>query len=99
MEIEISQEEARVIPGETIDIGNADRLKKEVTRVIEEGYDNIILDFKNVESIDSSGLGKILLFHKMMENKDGEFKIVNVDSDYIAKIFSTFNLEKLITIE
>ncbi len=51
--------------------------KEKLLDIYEEGYYEIIIDFSNISSIDSSGLGKILLFHKKLKGRDGELKIRN----------------------
>ena len=58
---------------------------------------NVNLDLKNVESINSSGIGKILRFYKYIDGIGGEFKIVHV-SNRLFEIFKDINLDKIISI-
>jgi len=58
---------------------------------------NVNLDLKNVESINSSGIGKILRFYKYIDGIGGEFKIVHV-SDRLFEVFRDINLDKIISI-
>lgn len=58
---------------------------------------NVNLDLKNVESINSSGIGKILRFYKYIDDIGGEFKIIHV-SDRLFEIFRDINLDKIISI-
>ena len=100
--MQIKKEEgskATVTPESRIDITNSQDLKQELLDIYEEGYAEIVIDFTNVDSIDSSGLGKLLLFHKKLKEKDGRLKIINVTSDYVKKMFKMIHLNKVIDIE
>ena len=93
------EEKAVVIPQGKIDFSNSQDLKEELLDVYDEGFNEIIIDFSNISSIDSSGLGKILLFHKKLKEREGELKIRNISSDYVKKMFNMIHLDKIINIE
>ena len=99
MKIEKTGSEVVVYPEGRIDISNAGDFKDEITSLIDEGSTVINLDFSQVSGIDSSGLGKLLLFQKQLKEKGGELKITNVNSEHIQKIFSLVHLYKVINIE
>ena len=88
-----------VTPGERIDITNSDEFKEKLVSLFDEGYHDIIMDFKEVAGIDSSGLGKLLLFQKKLKEKNGQLRIVNVNNDYVQKMFKMIHLSKVIHIE
>ena len=88
-----------VYPEEKINYTNSQKLKKKMLVLYEEGYNFITIDFSEVESIDSSGLGKILLFHKKLKEREGKLKIINVQNEYIKKMFELIHLDKVIEIE
>ncbi len=90
--------EVVITPVEGIDINNSNDLKKEMLSLLNEGFTEITIDFSNVDNIDSSGLGKLLLFQKMLTECDGEFKIINVTSDYVNRMFNLIKLHKVINI-
>ena len=99
MQIKKKNNKAVVTPAGRIDITNSQDLKKELLDIYDEGYEQIVIDFGNITSIDSSGLGKLLLFHKKLKERDGKLRIVNVESDYVKKMFSMIHLNKVIDIE
>ncbi len=90
---------AVIIPNGRIDITNSNELKQKLLDLFDEGCNYITIDFTNVTGIDSSGLGKLLLFQKKLKERDGELKIVNISSDYVKKMFNMIHLYKVINIE
>ena len=92
-------QKALVTPGERIDITNSDEFKKNLLTLFDEGYKDITIDFKNVSGIDSSGLGKLLLFQKKLKEIGGVMRIVNVNNSYVEKMFKMIHLNKVIDIE
>ena len=62
-------------------------------------YNIIIIDFSKVERIDSYGLKKILLFHKKLKKRKGKLKIINVQNEYVKKMFELICLDKVIECE
>ncbi len=100
MRVKFEEDYARIIPGKKIDLTNAEKLKEKFVELVEEkNIKNITLDFKNVEKIDSSGLGKLLLFHKIIKEAQGKLKIENVNSQYVKKVFNMVNLTETLDIE
>lgn len=88
-----------VSPGERIDISNSEELKQVLLSLFQQGHQFITLDFEGVDMIDSSGVGKLLLFQKKLRESGGQLKIKNVTSGKIQKLFNILHLEKAITIE
>lgn len=95
----ISNSQVVISPAGNIDFSNSQELKDELLELFEQDYKKVILDFSEVESIDSSGLGKLLLFHKKLKEKNGTLVIRNVESDYIKNMFEMIHLKKVIEIE
>jgi anti-anti-sigma factor len=95
----IDTDEVVISPVDNIDFSNSQELKNELLELFEQDYKKVIMDFSEVESIDSSGLGKLLLFHKKLKEKEGTFVIRNVESDYIKNMFEMIHLNKVIEIE
>lgn len=94
-----SADTAVIIPQGRIDITNSQELKDKLLLLYEEGFKNVSIDFTDVTGIDSSGLGKLLLFQKKLKERDGELRVVNITSDYIRKMFNIIHLYKVINIE
>lgn len=82
-----------------MDITNSQDLKNALLSLYDEGYNDVTIDFTNVHGIDSSGLGKLLLFQKKLRERGGELRIVNITNDYVMKMFTLIQLNKVISIE
>lgn len=95
----INNNQVVVKPVGNIDFSNSQELKDELLELFEQDYKKVVMDFSEVESIDSSGLGKLLLFHKKLKEKEGTLVIRNVESDYIKNMFEMIHLNKVIDIE
>jgi anti-sigma B factor antagonist len=89
----------RLIPEGRIDVVTSQDLKESLLELFNEGYDFIVIDFNKVTSIDSSGLGKLLLFQKKLKERNGALSIVNVKTEYIKNMFKMIHLDKVIDIE
>lgn len=99
IEVEYHENGALIKLAEKIDITNSGELKKVIMSVYDQGYNSVILDFTGVNMIDSSGIGKLLLFQNKLKQRGGELKIINITSDNIRKMFSMIHLYKVINIE
>lgn len=83
----------------SLNMENSHELKKELAGILEQGIKRVELDFSTTESIDSSGLGKLLLFNEKFRETGGEFKLTKVVHPNIAELFKLISLEKYISIE
>lgn len=99
MKVDRKKDVAVIKPEGRIDIRNSQDLKEIMLDIYDEGFSFITIDFAAVMSIDSSGLGKLLLFQKKLKERDGNLKIINIQSDYIKKMFKMIHLDKVIDIE
>ncbi len=83
-----------------IDLENSYILKEKVLQAFYEKHcANITLDFSLLTSIDSSGLGQLLLCQKTLKRCGGKLKIINVTSRYIREMFKMIQLDRIITIK
>ncbi|MFW5795039.1 MAG: STAS domain-containing protein [Bacillota bacterium] len=98
MKVEIKADFARIIFEEKLNIINMSECENEFKKLIEDGINDIILDFKNLKEVDSFGLGKILHFNKIVEDNGGNLKIENVNSEYIKRVFKVVKLSDIIEI-
>ena len=99
MEVQTNNKEARMILDKKIDLSNSHLMKEKFLKLLGQGHINIILDFSQVKMIDSSGLGKILLFQKELREKGGSLKILNITSEYVEKMFYMIHLDQVVDIE
>lgn len=81
----------------TIDIPNADLLKKKLNKIAEKNLKEIIVDFNGVDSIGSSAIGALLLSHKELKASGIDFQIVNVNQE-IKALFKIIKLDKIFKI-
>lgn len=81
----------------SIDIPSAETLKKKLFQVSEDGATEIVLDFEQVQSIGSSGIGAIIFFHNHFLTKGGKAAIINVNKE-IASLFNIIKLDLLMEI-
>ncbi|MCK8817682.1 STAS domain-containing protein [Natroniella sulfidigena] len=82
-----------------IDVSNSQEFERKLQIAYNQGYEQIIIDFKNVTRIDTCGLGKLLSFYKKIRVRNGELRIINLTNDYIKKMFKMIKLNKIIDIE
>ncbi|MBF8437334.1 STAS domain-containing protein [Halanaerobiaceae bacterium Z-7014] len=98
MKVEFNQESARIIFGEEMNLINKEDYNDEFMKLIEKGITDITLDFNNLKNIDSSGLGKVLHFNKILKNKGGNLKIKNINSEYVQRVFKMIELNDIIEV-
>ena len=99
METNIEKKVARIIPEAVIDLTNSEELREIVNNLVKKDIETIVFDFKNVKELDSSGLGKIFLCNKIINENDGELIIENVKSEYVQKIFKMVDLKEVVKIK
>lgn len=82
-----------------LDHHTADQLKEQLETVLQQlGCDHLILSLKDLEFMDSSGLGVILGRYKQIKNRGGHMVVCNVNES-IYKLFELSGLFKIIAIE
>ncbi|MGQ9628749.1 MAG: STAS domain-containing protein [bacterium] len=83
--------------GMEIAIREAMDLKEEVERAIERGFKYILLDFSNVEFMDSSGLGAVIGVKRRLKLKDGNFGIFGLNKR-VEDLIKMVKLDRIIPI-
>jgi len=76
-----------------IDVSVADELKKILQKIIDAGKIYVLVDFGNVNFIDSSGLGLFVVFYKKARLKGGTIKFANVPP-VVSKVIKLTRLDK-----
>lgn len=85
-----------VTPNERLDTATSPVLEKELSTHLDD-ITNIIIDFKNVEYISSSGMRVILALAQEIEDKDGSLHLINVN-DNIIEIFELVGFMNLVKV-
>ena len=73
------------------------QLKSEFILTNTEGQRNIILDLSLVKYSDSSGLGSLMVGHRICKNAEGTFIITGIN-DNIMRLITISQLETVLTI-
>lgn len=81
-----------------IDINSAPMIKKHFERIISGKKPRIVINFKDVSYIDSSGLATLVEFLKHIKLFNGKLKLSNM-SQKIKSLFEITKLEKLFEIK
>lgn len=75
---------------------NVFEIKEEIKERLDQGS-GIVLDFKNVNYIDSTGLGLLVSIHKKAVIDKKDLKLINVNEE-IERIFNMTMLDTLLSI-
>ena len=81
------------IEGE-INFDSSPKLRKDCLELIEEGQKQLILDFKNITYIDSSGLATLVELLQRVKEVDGSLKLCG----FSERVRGVFELTKLDTV-
>ncbi len=81
-----------------IDIFNSREIREEIMDFYFKRCDDIVLDFKDVDFIDSTGLGILIAVRKEAENDGNKVTIENVNSK-IKKIFVITELDQVFEVK
>jgi anti-sigma B factor antagonist len=73
-------------------------LRKMVKDLLQEGRAKIILNLEDVDYIDSSGIGELVVAHSALEAVKGELKLLNLtrrvrDIVQITRLFTVFDIQ------
>jgi len=72
-------------------------LQRRLDRVLEEGTREVIIDFREVPFLDSSGIGEILRVFKLIREREGELILVNPNQKLRA-LFTMYRFDKFMKI-
>jgi anti-anti-sigma factor len=64
-----------------LDATNVEIALKKITELFESGFVKIIADFKKLRYVNSTGLGILLHISRAAKEKDGCFKIANINEN------------------
>ncbi|MFN2442456.1 MAG: STAS domain-containing protein [Thermoanaerobaculia bacterium] len=78
-----------------ITIGAGDsQLRDVITNAVKEGKNHILLDMKEVSTIDSSGIGELVGAYTTVTNRGGKLKLVHLP----GKVTDLLQVTQLITV-
>jgi anti-sigma B factor antagonist len=100
MEITMNEEKDRVrvrLRGDLY-VEQGEELMQVFDRIVEKKPLEVVIDLSDLNSITSSGIGKIVLLYKELQKQGGTIKIVGVNQT-IMQIFKIVKLDKLMHIE
>ncbi|HOW22921.1 MAG TPA: STAS domain-containing protein [Sedimentibacter sp.] len=80
-----------------VDIYTSPELKNSVLSLIEDKKTDIVIDGESLDYIDSTGLGVLMCIYKKLQEKNLNFKIVNLKPN-IYKLFDITGLNKVFDI-
>lgn len=83
--------------GGRVDSFSVDDLRYSFDQVIKKGKKNILLTMKDLNYIDSKGVGAFLSFAKWVNKINGKIKIVDMPSN-IKGVFNLLSLDKMFPI-
>ena len=95
---EISKDEVQLQVKGILDSEAAEKFQKEISSLAAGDYKTITLDLKQVPSINSTCIGKILLLRKRLTEQDRSIRISGC-SDALYNTFQLIDLDKRISID
>ncbi|BBD69217.1 anti-sigma-factor antagonist [Nostoc commune NIES-4072] len=69
-------------------------LRREISGIIANGVDILLLDMKEVKFIDSSGLGALVSAMQMVRNANGKFFVCSIN-DQVRMLFELTKMDRI----
>ncbi len=88
-----------IILPEVVDLTNASEFKQALQSLYDQGYNTINVNCMNLQMIDGTGLGRLVLIQKKLKERGGELKLINVTNDYVKYFFDIIDIQRYISIE
>jgi len=76
-----------------VDLAAAPRLRAEVLARFAAGRRRVVLDLRQVDFLDSTGLGTVVALRKRARTLDGELEVV-VDTPRVRRVFEITDLDR-----
>lgn len=80
-----------------VDLYNVSELKKALFSITDGKHNSVIVDMKNVNYMDSSGIGALVAGQKKMRAHNGKFALINIHED-VLNILKLATLDKFFKI-
>lgn len=99
--MQIEKESARGViimkVGGRLDGDSTDALEKEVLNVLDAGGDRLLLDFSELEYINSSGLRILVMAFQRLKQTGGRLAVCSL-KDYISEVFDISGYNRLFSL-
>jgi anti-sigma B factor antagonist len=97
LQVEVFGNKAVVVLAiDKLDAANAGHLRTEMCDVFQT-YDDVVLDMSQVDFVDSSGLGVLLSFTRMLASKGGRLRLCAV-KDSVLELIRLVRFERVLDI-
>jgi anti-sigma B factor antagonist len=93
---DIGEHKVILVSGE-VDLYNVSELKKALFSITDGKYHSVIVDMKNVNYMDSSGIGALVAGQKKMRAHNGKFALMKPTED-VLNILKLATLDKFFKI-
>ncbi|MCP4131393.1 MAG: STAS domain-containing protein [bacterium] len=80
-----------------VDLYNVSELKKALFSITDGKHSSVAVDMKNVNYMDSSGIGALVAGQKKMKAHNGKFALINIHED-VLNILKLATLDKFFKI-
>lgn len=91
IEVEPSRDVVRVVPVGELDLATADKLRQEVERLHDAGFNRLVLDLRRLRFMDSTGLRLVLEIDAGSRNDGWDFSLVR-GPEAVQRLFEVTNL-------
>jgi anti-sigma B factor antagonist len=78
-------------------VGNRQEFKQAVLAAIEDGAEQVVIDFADAAYVDSSGLGVLVSLGKRLRDAGGELRLAGLNDD-LRSLFELTRLDTLFPI-
>ncbi|GBF49596.1 anti-sigma factor antagonist [Leptospira ryugenii] len=82
----------------SLSIRDTPTLRSELSRLKDNGIKYIVFDFKELNFLDSSGIGVLLHTYNWAKEREGSVKIIHMSKE-VKSIFTISNLLDLFSVE
>ena len=73
--------------------------REELNKLIEKGERQFVMNFRECNFIDSTGLGVLVAVYKKVMELGGSFELNSIDNPQVMKIFKLTRLDKVFDIK
>ena len=82
---------------EKVTFEHCEMFHNQVGPLLDESVREVVIDFKDVPFIDSSGIGEILRIFRVMQDRKGQLTLINPNRK-LRDLFSMYRFEKYMKI-
>lgn len=81
-----------VVAGE-LDLANAGTLERELERLTDNGVENVKLDLRELEFIDSTGIAVLVAAHRRLAERDSRMQLIRSRAPAVRRVIEITGLE------